>query len=54
MRDIANAILAIVTGIIVLAIVSVILSRKSQTPSVIQSFGSFLGNVVGAAVKPVS
>jgi PRD1 phage membrane DNA delivery len=45
---------AVVTGIIGLAIVSVIVSRKSQTPQVIGAATSFLSNIVAAAVSPAS
>ena len=52
--DIGNAILVIVSGIIGLAILSVIVSRQSNTSGVIQAAGSGLGTVIGAAVAPVS
>ena len=54
MEKLTNAIYAVVAAIITLAIVSVILSRNSQTPAVIQSIGSFLAGLVKAAVTPVS
>ena len=44
----------IFTGFISLALISVIISRKSQTPQVIQAFSSGLSNIVAAAVNPVN
>jgi hypothetical protein len=49
-----DALIAIVTGFISLAIISVIISSKAQTPSVISAFGSALANVISAATSPVT
>jgi PRD1 phage membrane DNA delivery len=47
-------IVAIVSGIIGLAIVAVIVSQNAQTGSVITSGGTALSSIIGAAVSPVS
>jgi hypothetical protein len=47
-----NAILAVVSGIIGLAIVSVIFSKRAQTGEVITATGSALAGVIQAATNP--
>lgn len=42
------------TGVVTLAIISVVISRKSQAPQVIQAASSALANVVAAAVNPIN
>lgn len=54
MDDLTKIITAIFGGVIVIAIVSVIVGRKSQAPQAIQAIGSSIGNIVAAAVNPVS
>jgi len=54
MNDLTSAILAIVSGAFALAIISVLVSRQSQTPNVIQASGSALSGVIAAAVNPVT
>lgn len=54
MDNIEKLVMAIFGGIIVLSIWSVVVSKKSQTPQVIQAASSALANVVAAAVNPVS
>lgn len=54
MSDLEQAFTAIFGGIVLLAIVSVIVSKKSQAPQAIQSIGSVVSNVVAAAVNPVT
>jgi len=61
MADIANGIdnigkaaVSLVTAIIGLAIVAVVLSKSSQTASVLQAFFSGVSSLVATAVKPVS
>jgi len=54
MNDVTNAILAIVAGVIGLAMLSVLLSRGAQTPAVLKSAGDALATVITAAVNPVS
>lgn len=53
MGDFEKLIMAIFGGVLTLAIVSVIISKKSQAPQVIQASASALSNVIGAAVNPV-
>jgi len=45
---------AVIGGIITLAIIAVVVSRNAQTPQVIQAGGSALASVIGAAVQPVT
>lgn len=54
MNNAVSATLAIVGGIITLAIVSVLVSRNAQTPQVFSAAGGALSNVIGAAVSPVT
>jgi len=54
MKDLYTALLSIFTGVVIIAIVSVFVSKKSATPQVFQSAGSALGNVIAAAVNPAS
>lgn len=49
-----SAIIALVSAIIFLAVVSVVLSQKAATTGVISAAGNALSNVIGAAVNPVS
>ncbi len=53
MDRIGQVILAIFGGVITLSIVSVIVSKSSQSPQVLQASSSALANVVAAAVNPV-
>ena len=48
-----EVIIGIFTGVVTLAIISIIISRKSQAPQVIQAASSLLSNVVAAAVNPL-
>lgn len=54
MKDFGSALLAIFGGVISLAIVSVLVSQKAQTGSVIGAGGNALANVITAAVAPVT
>lgn len=54
MNNAVSAILAIVSGVITLAIISVLVSRNAKTGDVIGSAGTALSNVINAAVKPVT
>lgn len=54
MNAIGPGIVAIIAGIIGLAIVAVIVSKNAQTPQVFQGAGSALASVIGAAVQPVT
>lgn len=54
MDDISKIVVAFFGGIITVAIVSVIVSRKSQAPQAISAIGGAVSRVVAAAVNPVS
>jgi hypothetical protein len=54
MNTFTEMIVTIATAIVGLAIVSVLVSRKSQTPAVIQSAGSAFSNALGVAESPVT
>jgi hypothetical protein len=54
MNDALQAVLAIVGGVITVAIISVIVGQKSQAPEAIQAAGSTLSNIIAAAVNPVT
>ena len=54
MDDITKILTAVFGGVIVIAIASVVVSHKSQAPQAIQAIGSSIGNIVAAAVNPVS
>lgn len=49
-----ETIVTVASGIIGVAIVALIVSRKSQTPAVIQSAGSAFANSLGVAESPVT
>lgn len=54
MNRMIEAASTIILAVIGLAIVSVLVSRKANTASVIQASASGLGNLVGVAQSPVS
>lgn len=54
MNTMVEAIVTIATAIIGLAIVSVLVSKKAQTPAVIQASGSAFSNALGVAESPVT
>ena len=54
MEQVSSTIIGIVGLLAAVAIVSVLVSKKAQTPQVIQSAGSALGNDLGVAVSPVT
>jgi hypothetical protein len=49
-----RALLAIVTAVIGLAIVSVVLSNQAQTGTIISDSGQALSSVIGAATAPIT
>jgi PRD1 phage membrane DNA delivery len=51
---IGGGIVAVIASIIGLAIIAVLVSQKAQTSGVIQSAGTALSSVIGAAVAPVT
>lgn len=54
MSNIGPAFVAIVGGIIGLAIIAVLVSKQAQTPQVFQSAGNALANIINSAVSPVA
>lgn len=54
MDNVEKIVFAVFGGIIALAIVSVIVGRNSKAPEAISAFGSFVANIVGAAVAPIN
>lgn len=54
MDDFTKLISVIFGGVVLIAIVSVIVSRQSQAPQAIRAISSGIGNVVAAAVQPVT
>ncbi len=49
-----GSLMAVFTAIIGLAMVAVIVSQKANTAKVLQALTSGVGNVIGAAVSPVT
>ena len=49
-----ETITTIFLAIVTLGIVSVLVSKKAQTPQVVQSVGSAMGNMMGVAESPVT
>jgi hypothetical protein len=49
-----KTIIAIVAGVIILAIIAVVVSRNAQTPTLITNAGTALSGVISAAVQPVT
>lgn len=54
MNQLTEAIVTIFTAIVGVAILAVLVSRKSNTPGVLQALGSAFSNALGVAVSPVS
>ena len=54
MNAIGPGFVAIIGGILTLAMVAVVVAKNAQTSSVIQGAGTALSSVIGAAVAPVS
>lgn len=54
MNAVTEAMVTIFSAIIGVAILSVILSRKSNTTGVLQAFGSMFGNALGVATAPIT
>lgn len=54
MKPVAEQIIAIFTATIGLAIVAVLVSKQSNTSSVISSISSGFSSIIGAAVQPIS
>lgn len=54
MNSAVEAIVTVLTGIIGVAILAVLVSRKSNTTGVIQAFGSAFSNALGIAEAPIT
>jgi hypothetical protein len=54
MNTITEALVTIATAIVGLAIVAVLVSKRSQTPAVIQASGSAFSNALAVAESPVT
>jgi hypothetical protein len=54
MNQFLESMVTIVLAIVGLGVVSVLVSKKAQTPQVIQAAGSALGNTMGVAESPVT
>jgi PRD1 phage membrane DNA delivery len=54
MSTITEALVTIATAIVALAIISVLVSKRSQTPAVIQASGSAFSNALAVAESPVT
>jgi hypothetical protein len=54
MGKFGEAIVAVLTAVIGLAIVAVIVSQNAQTSNVLGAFGSSFSQIIGAAVGPVT
>lgn len=54
MSGFLEGIITIVLAIVTLAVISVLVSKKAQTPQVLQSFFSGIGNSIGVAQSPVT
>jgi hypothetical protein len=54
MSNIGPTFIAVVGGILTLALVAVVVSQKAQTSSVLTAGGSALSNIIAAAVSPVT
>lgn len=49
-----DAMVTIMGGLAIVAIIALVVSKKSQTPQVIQSWFSGYGNDLGVALSPVT
>ena len=54
MNSIGPGIVAIIAGVLTLAMVAVILSKQAQTSTVLTGGGQALASIIGAAVQPVT
>lgn len=54
MSNIGPTLIAVISGIIGLAIIAVLVSQKAQTSTVLQGAGTALSSIINAAVSPVS
>jgi hypothetical protein len=49
-----RGIVAVISGILVVAVIAVIVSQNAQTPTLVTDTGSALQSVITAAVSPVA
>jgi hypothetical protein len=54
MNNLSEPIVTIVTALIAVAIISVLVSKKSQTGNVLAAAGGAFSNAISAAVSPVT
>ena len=54
MSTMVEAIVTIASAIVGLAVIATLVSRKAQTPQVIQATGSAFSNALGVAESPVT
>jgi hypothetical protein len=54
MNQVGPTIITVIAGIVGLAIVAVLVSKKAQTSTVIQGAGTALAGIINAAVQPVT
>jgi PRD1 phage membrane DNA delivery len=54
MNTLTEALVTILTAIVGLAIIAVLVSKRAQTPAVIQASGSAFSNALGVAESPVT
>ncbi len=52
--ELIEGLLTIIMAVIALAIISVIVSRQANTPSVITAVGQFFNGIIQTAVNPLS
>ena len=54
MNSMTEAVVTILTAVVGVAIISVLVSRKSNTSGVLQAGGSAFSSILGVAVSPVT
>lgn len=54
MSQLTETVVTIATAIVGVALLAILISRKSNTAGVIQAAGSAFGNALGVAVSPVT
>lgn len=54
MNNVVGQIVTVLTAIVGVAILAVLVSRRSQTPAVIREFGNAFSGALNAATSPVT
>ena len=54
MNNVGVLVVSVFSGIVILAMVSVVLSKRADTSNVIGATGKALSSIIGAAVSPVT